>query len=108
MTRYIETVIIGGGQAGVSVSYYLTQQGRPHVVLEQAAAVANAWRNHRWDTFTLNTPNWQSTLPGMEIPGSDPAGFLSREEIVAYLENYVARFRLPVHYGVRVDSVDQN
>jgi glycine/D-amino acid oxidase-like deaminating enzyme len=55
MTR-IDTVIIGGGQAGLSVSYYLTQQHREHVVLEQANVPANAWRNHRWDSFTLNTP----------------------------------------------------
>jgi putative flavoprotein involved in K+ transport len=51
-------VIIGGGQAGLSVSYYLSQQGVEHVVFEQADAPAEAWRNHRWDSFTLNTPNW--------------------------------------------------
>ena len=56
----IDTVIIGGGQAGLSVSYYLTRQRREHVVLEQADVPGNAWRNHRWDSFTLNTPNWQS------------------------------------------------
>jgi putative flavoprotein involved in K+ transport len=105
MNTYIETVIIGGGQAGLAVSYYLSQQGRPHVVLEQAAQAGNAWRNHRWDSFTLNTPNWQSALPGAEIPGAGPDGFLSREEVVAYFENYVERFHLPVRYGVRVESV---
>jgi putative flavoprotein involved in K+ transport len=108
MTEYIQTVIVGGGQAGLSVSYYLTQQNRQHIVLEQAAEAANAWRNHRWDSFTLNTPNWQSTLPGMERPAGDSDGFLSREEIVAYLEEYVRRFRLPVCYAVRVESIDQN
>jgi putative flavoprotein involved in K+ transport len=102
MTQYVQTVIVGGGQAGLAVSYYLTRQNRRHVVLEQAAEAANAWRNHRWDSFTLNTPNWQSTLPGMERPGSDSDGFLSREEVVAYLEEFVKRFRLPVRYGVRV------
>jgi putative flavoprotein involved in K+ transport len=108
MAKYIETIIVGGGQAGLSVSYYLTQHNRPHLVLEQAPEAANAWRNHRWDSFTLNTPNWQSTLPGMETPGSNPDGFLSREEIVRYLEEYVNRFQLPVHYGARVESIDQN
>src|SRR5829696_5971267 len=54
----IDTVIVGGGQAGLATSYYLTQQGREHVVLEQAARAANVWRNERWDSFTLVTPNW--------------------------------------------------
>jgi putative flavoprotein involved in K+ transport len=108
MSTHIETVIIGGGQAGLAVSYYLTQQDRPHIVLEQASEAANAWRNHRWDSFTLNTPNWQSWLPGAEIPGQDPDGFLTRDEIVAYFENYVERFHLPVRYGVRAESVTPN
>jgi len=108
MTTYFETIIVGGGQAGLAVSYYLTQQHRPHVVLEQAAAAAEAWRNRRWDSFTLNTPNWQSALPGAELPGSDPDGYLHRDEIVSYFENYIERFHLPVHHGVRVESVDQN
>ena len=105
MTTHVETVIIGGGQAGLAVSYYLSQQDRPHIVLEQAAQAGNAWRNHRWDSFTLNTPNWQSLLPGAEIPGEDPDGFLARDGIVAYFEKYVERFRLPVRYGVRVAAV---
>jgi putative flavoprotein involved in K+ transport len=104
-TRQIETVVVGGGQAGLAVSYYLTQQDRPHIVLEQAAQAGNAWRNHRWDSFTLNTPNWQSWLPGPEIPGEHPDGFLPRGEIVAYFEKYVERFHLPVSYGVRVEAV---
>lgn len=107
MTSYVETIIIGGGQAGLAVSYYLKQKDHRHIVLEQADQAANAWRNHRWDSFTLNTPNWQSALPGAEVPGSNPDGFLSREEIVAYFENYVERFSLPVRYGVRVKSVSQ-
>lgn len=105
MSTHIETVIVGGGQAGLAVSYYLSQQNRPHIVLEQADKPGNAWRNHRWDSFTLNTPNWQSALPGAEVPGSSPDGFLSREEIVAYFERYASRFRLPVSYGVHVQRV---
>src|SRR5262249_42917090 len=101
----IDTVIVGGGQAGLAVSYYLTQQDRPHVVLEQAAQAGNAWRNHRWDSFTLNTPNWQSSLPGAEIASDDPDSFLSRDEIVTYFEKYVEQFHLPIQYGVRVEAV---
>src|ERR1700751_5485258 len=98
MSKKMETAIVGGGQAGLSVSYYLTQCGRSHIVLEKATAAANSWRNHRWNSFTLNTPNWQSKLPGMNTPGADLDGFLSREEIVIYLEEYVERFQLPVQY----------
>src|SRR5215472_2491954 len=105
MTTRVETIIIGGGQAGLAVSYYLKQKNRPHIVLEQAGQAGNAWRNHRWDSFTLNTPNWQSALPGAEIPGNNPDGFLLRDEIVAYFERYVEQFELPVRYGVRVESV---
>jgi putative flavoprotein involved in K+ transport len=105
MSTYIATIIIGGGQAGLAVSFYLNQQERPHVVLEQAAQAGNAWRDHRWDSFTLNTPNWQSSLPGAEISSATPDSFLSRDEIVKYFEEYVERFRLPVLYGVRVHQV---
>src|SRR5215813_13366849 len=105
MSTHIETVIIGGGQAGLAVSYYLSRRHRPHVVLEQAAQAGNAWRNHRWDSFTLNTPNWQSSLPGLAIENGRPDGFLSREEIVTYFDDYVETFHLPVRYNVHVESV---
>jgi putative flavoprotein involved in K+ transport len=104
----IDTVIIGGGQAGLSVSYYLTQSAVPHVILEKAAQAAEAWRNHRWDSFTLNTPTWQSCLPGTEFPSDNPDGFLSRDEIVTYFEDYVDRFRLPVRYRVQVETIEAN
>ena len=62
--REIDTVIVGGGQAGLAMSYYLKQNGREHVVLDRAPKVANAWRNERWDSFTLVTPNFQVRMPG--------------------------------------------
>jgi putative flavoprotein involved in K+ transport len=107
MNEQIETVVIGGGQAGLAISYYLTQQGRNHVVLEQAAQVGNRWRNYCWDSFTWVTPNWTIRLPGAEYQGDDPDGFLTRAEIVACFEQYVERFNLPVRYGVRVIAIEQ-
>jgi putative flavoprotein involved in K+ transport len=103
-----DTVIIGAGQAGLSVSYYLTRRRRDHMVLEQADAPGNAWRNHRWESFTLNTPNWQSQLPGADHRGLDPGAFMTRAEIVAYFDDYVQRFRLPVRYGTQVRRVERD
>jgi len=105
MAEHLDTLIIGGGQAGLAASYWLTQRGREHIVLEQAAHAANVWRNDRWDSFTLVTPNWMLRMPGAEYDGPDPDGFLLRDEVVAYLENYITRFRVPMRYNVRVESV---
>ncbi len=106
MTEPVETVIIGGGQAGLALSYYLTRQGRTHLVLEQGR-VGEVWRSGRWDSFTLNTPNWMTQLPGFAYQDDDPDGFLPREDIVAYLEQYAASFQAPLQCGVRVTAVRQ-
>ena len=106
MSRKIHTIIIGGGQAGLATSYYLSQKGSEHIVLEQAAAAGNAWRNDRWDSFTLLTPNWAFRLPGAEYQGEAPGSYLGRDEVVSRFEQYVEQFHLPVQYGVQVTSVD--
>jgi putative flavoprotein involved in K+ transport len=106
MITTVDTVVIGGGQAGLSVSYYLTRHDQDHMVLEQADAPGEAWRNHRWDSFTLNTPRWQSRLAGVHYCEDDPDGFMPREEMVAHLED-LAR-RLPVRYGMHVSRVERD
>jgi len=93
MSQRINTVIVGGGQAGLAISYYLKQEGPEHVILERTAAVANAWRNERWDSFTLVTPNFQ--VPGAEYNGNDPYGFMTLAEVVKYFDDYVERFGFP-------------
>ena len=105
--RSIDTVVVGGGQAGLAISYYLKQEGREHVVLEKAPAVANAWRNQRWDSFTLVTPNFQVRMPGAEYDGDDPYAFMSLAEVVQYFDDYVERFELPLHCDVEVFSVEK-
>ena len=105
MIEQVDTIIVGAGQAGLSTSYYLKQQGREHIILEQAHQVADAWRK-RWDSFTLITPNWTIRLPGAEYQGDDPDDFMGRDEVIAYFEDYVEQFELPIRYGVRVTSVE--
>jgi putative flavoprotein involved in K+ transport len=107
MVEKIETIIIGGGQAGLATSYHLGKLGHPHFILEQAAQPANAWRNGRWDSFSLLTPNWSIQIPGAEYQGDDPNGFMTRAEIISYFEKYIDRFCLPVRYGVLVTAVEK-
>lgn len=102
----IETVIVGGGQAGLATSYHLRQHGREHIVLEQAAQAAHVWRDERWDSFTLVTPNWALKLPGAAYDGPEPDGFMPRAEVIAYFARYVDRFQLPVQPNTRVVSVE--
>jgi len=104
--RSVETLIVGGGQAGLSLSYYLTRQGRDHLVCEQASRPGHAWRSDRWDSFTLVTPNWSFQLPGAEYNGPDPDGFMPRDEVVQRFERYVGQYSLPVEFGLRVLSVE--
>lgn len=103
----IDTVIIGGGQAGLAVSYLLTQQPREHVVLERQR-IGEAWRSDKWDSFTLVSPNWSIRLPGFAYAGDDPDGYLTRDEIFRYVEEYAQRFDLPVRTGVNVTRVEGN
>ncbi len=101
----IETIIIGGGQAGLSTSYYLSQLGREHIILEQAGQAGHAWRTDRWDSFTLLTPNWSIKLPGASYRGDNPGGFMLRNEFVSYLEQYIENYDLPVQFGTYVTEV---
>jgi putative flavoprotein involved in K+ transport len=105
MTEQVDTIIVGGGQGGLSTSYFLKQQGREHIILEQTHQAAKAWRE-RWDSFTFITPNWMIQLPGAEYQGDDPDGFMEREKIISYFKDYIDQNELPIRYGIRVTSVE--
>jgi putative flavoprotein involved in K+ transport len=92
-------MVVGGGQAGLSMSYCLTQHGIDHVVLERDR-IGREWRERRWDSFCLVTPNWQCQLPDFPYTGRDPEGFMVRDEIVRYIEDYAESFSPPVVEGV--------
>lgn len=104
MAERFDTVIIGAGQAGLAASYYLTQQGRDHIILEKHR-IGESWRSKRWDSFTLVTPTWTVNLPGFAYGGDKPDGFLRRDDVVKFLEDYAASFGAPVRTGVTVDAV---
>ena len=106
MVEQVEFAVIGGGQAGLAISYYLTQYARTHVVLEKDRQVGSAWRHGRWDSFTLLTPNWSVRLPGFPYEGDVPDEFMARAEVVSHLEQYAASFEAPARLGATVTSVD--
>ena len=96
--------MIGGGQAGLAIGYFLRQQGYRFVILERASELASAWRE-RWDSLTLFTPRRYSALPGQPCPG-DPDGYPTRDEVIAYLERYAETFQLPIELDSDVNQLD--
>jgi putative flavoprotein involved in K+ transport len=94
-TPHHSVVIIGGGQAGLSLSHYLRQRGIDHLVIEKHDPV-HAWRDQRWDSFCLVTPNWQCKLPGWEYGGPEPHGFMRKHEIIEYLAGFVKHVDAPL------------
>jgi len=106
MVERLHTIIIGGGQAGMATSYFLKQAGIEHIILEQSDCPAHVWRDDRWDSFTLATPNWATRLSGMEYNGSQPDAFMTRAELVNYFQQYATTFDLPIRYNVSVTAVE--
>src|ERR671914_1014051 len=92
--EHLEVAVVGGGQAGLAMGYYLREQGLQFAIFERGDSIAPAWRE-RWDSLTLFTPRRYSALPGMPFPG-DPDGYPSRDEVIAYLERYAETFDLPI------------
>src|SRR5919204_6446928 len=105
-TDDVEVAVIGAGQAGLAMGYFLRRQGRRSVILERAAQIAPAWRE-RWDSLILFTPRRYSALPGLPFPG-DPDGYPTRDEVVAYLERYTETFELPVELDSEVKGLERD
>ena len=103
MTEHYEVVVVGAGQAGLAIGYYLAQQGRHFAILEAADTPAAAWQE-RWDSLRLFTPVRYDSLPGRAFPG-DPDSYPGRDDVVAYLTDYAHQFELPVELNSRVRAV---
>ena len=101
----VEVAVIGAGQAGLAMGYFLRRQGRRFVILERADSIGSAWRE-RWDSLTLFTPRRYSALPGLPFPG-DPDGYPTRDEVIAYLERYAETFDLPIELNSEVKQLEQ-
>ena len=106
MTKHVRVAVIGGSQAGLSMSYYLSTHNIDHVVFEKNR-IAHSWRTQRWDSFCLVTPNWQCKLPGYDYPGKDPDGFMVRDDIVAYVEAYASRIKAPLKQNTAVNRLSR-
>ncbi|WP_286746043.1 MSMEG_0569 family flavin-dependent oxidoreductase [Aquabacterium sp. UBA2148] len=104
MPQHHDVIIVGAGQAGMSLSHYLQQRGIDHLLLEKHTPM-HAWRHQRWDAFCLVTPNWQCKLPGHDYAGPEPHGFMKKPEIIAYLQAFLAKVKPPLMTGVTVRHV---
>jgi putative flavoprotein involved in K+ transport len=103
----VDTLVIGGGQAGLAMSEHLSASGVQHLVVERHR-IAERWRSERWDSLVANGPAWHDRFPGMEFSRTGPDGFPSKEEIADYFVAYAARIAAPIRCGVEVKEVRRN
>jgi putative flavoprotein involved in K+ transport len=101
----VEVAVIGAGQAGLTMGYFLVRQGRRFAILERADSIGSAW-HERWESLTLFTPRRYSALPGLSFPG-DPDGYPTRDEVIAYLERYAETFQLPIELNSEVKKLER-
>lgn len=107
MAEKIDTLVVGGGQAGIAMSEHLSNCKVPHLVLERHR-IAERWRSERWDSLVANGPAWHDRLPGMEFADFDPNAFPSKERIADYLVAYADMINAPIRCGVEVREVRRN
>ncbi len=100
----VNTIVIGGGQAGLALSYWLTQRSIEHVILERRR-VAERWHSERWDSLAFQFPNWSMELPGQRYEGDEPDGFSGKAAVTRFIEDYASKINAPVMCGVNVSSL---
>src|ERR687895_951839 len=101
--EHLEVAVVGGGQAGLAMGYYLREEGLQFAIFERGDSIAPVWRE-RWDSLTLFTPRRYSALPGLPFPG-DPDGYPTRDEVISYLERYAETFELPIELNSDVRTL---
>ena len=101
MVEMVDTLVIGGGQAGIAMSEHLSRRGIAHLVLERHR-IAERWRTERWDSLVANGPAWHDRFPGQTFDDLPPDAFPGKDRIVRYFEDYAGRIAAPVRCGVEV------
>ncbi|MCR8923153.1 NAD(P)/FAD-dependent oxidoreductase [Dasania sp. GY-MA-18] len=102
-----DTLVVGGGQAGVAMSEHLSKLDVPHIVLERNR-IAEKWRTGRWDSLVANGPAWHDRFPGLDFDDVDPDAFAPKDRIADYFEAYAKKFNAPIRTGVEVKKVERN
>src|SRR5690348_12624474 len=103
----VETLIIGGGQAGLAMSEHLGTLGKPHLIVERHRIVER-WRTERWDSLVANGPAWHDRFPGMEFFDVHPDGFASKDQVADYFVAYAEKIGAPIRAGVEVTAVTRH
>ena len=106
VTENIDTLVVGGGQAGIAMSEHLGRRGVPHLVLERHR-IAERWRSERWDSLVANGPAWHDRFPNLEFDDLDPFSFAPKERIAAYFEAYANKIGAPLRCGVEVTRAER-
>ena len=106
-TEQVDTVVVGGGQAGLAMSEHLSKHGISHLVLERHR-IAERWRSERWDSLVANGPAWHDRFPNMEFADVDPDAFAPKEKVADYFVAYAKQISAPIRCGVEVTLVEKN
>ena len=107
MSKHINTIIVGGGQAGLAASEHLSNNNIQHIIFEKNRIVEK-WRSCRWDSLVANGPAWHDRFPTLEFSNSDPNSFVSKNRVVEYFEEFAKKIKAPTHINVNVEKVEKN
>ena len=104
MIEHTNTLIVGGGQAGLAMSEHLTNNNVDHIILERDRIVEK-WRTSRWDSLVANGPSWHDRFPTMEFSDVEPNAFAHKDSVVNYFENFAKKINAPIRTNVEVQEV---
>ena len=106
MTKYINTIVVGAGQAGLAASEHLGNNNIEHIIFERDRIVER-WRSCRWDSLVANGPAWHDRFPSLEFTNAEPNSFVSKDRVVQYFEEFAKKIRAPIHINVNVKKIEK-